>query len=1085
MSIESYLMELVCSTRWICNHLLATGNSTGEPSWVQRYPGDAETAKQALFMLSKTHSHVEDMEEIPEAIVATLCEGALYLLASEVILGHCPPTMHQFLQQTTLQRQQSAAQAQLLLLRWLLTAEILQIDNVMGTIFEDAVTLEDYATDYDAHLAIARYFAQSEPFYLGAHVMILRGLMLHFINDSLQGEDVMNHLQLIAPDIVAGGGASSALMIEDALLLWIRGVLGLFTAELNSAAAKRIVQEICHVDDLYLHTNDGRVLALVIHHYQPALVDLNSVHFATPLSMWQRQDNWAHIIRAAEALGVWVGVFADEMVAHGFVTLQQHLLRIVQDLFLVLACDAEDQYETLRKTIEERGGNHHHNTSAVGSDNVSSLELEGHTTFVDKNVMHSMMITSSTPPPLLKSGASSVSKGRPPTSAAYETVRDTGDHPFDGQQHRETIHSRETIETNSSSPPFPISRDGGDDHQRGGGAAHHDDDGDDDDEPVDVGNQHGDFNFVMTGLFLQGVSIPIQRQKQSVEEEAQVLQPTSAATTQAALLPKSVEILAPPPSTSVLAASSTSVTALPAPSDEPHRSDSPVLVGRSAEFRRLKVREDNAVASSVAHFKDLRGPQRAATTAGGPQHQQPMRKSMVQGSVDVEGIESLLQELAAITNDSSVGKARPIGGGELSDPLAEAREQNHVLRWALEEQKRKVAAMVEKLRLGIRKQEFSAIVKHLKGQKASGAQSHAARLAPSVLRKMSLTGGVAATDVSFAQHDDGPEDAQRIARREDKFRQSMEHVRSSQQRSNIAERIVVSSSTTTAATTTTGKQQNQAEQHQVAPILPQLPASMIAKNARGGLALNFSTGGLAKNIARAALDSPSEQHRDEKSNDDASDGIAPVKLVPLESVRNARKLSTANTVAQQRKRSNSSAEPLADGQGGAEDALGSTNGTASTTTAAAPVVVKIKNNKSVMVLAFKHVLLTGQLNKAPLEKVLKLVSDLTEDGGHQFIVLFKDEFTQQFKGLYTVRPDAVLVRIYGSGPYMAYVGPQPNNENETTLWTQGLPYLFPKFFKFDSGSKTFQQFSAKWVNQAADGVAFAAAKPKMIDRERF
>jgi hypothetical protein len=131
------------------------------------------------------------------------------------------------------------------------------------------------------------------------------------------------------------------------------------------------------------------------------------------------------------------------------------------------------------------------------------------------------------------------------------------------------------------------------------------------------------------------------------------------------------------------------------------------------------------------------------------------------------------------------------------------------------------------------------------------------------------------------------------------------------------------------------------------------------------------------------------------------------------------------------------------------------------------------------------VLLTGQLNKATLDKVLKLIGDLTDDGGHQFVVLFKDEFTQQFKGLYTVRPDAVLVRVYGSGPYMAYAGPQPTNENEAAVWTQGLPYLFPKFFKFDSGSKTFQSFSAKWVNQAADGVAFAAAKPKMIDRERF
>jgi hypothetical protein len=1027
-------------------------------------------------------------------VIATLCDGALYLLVSEAILGRCPPTMHQFLQQTTLQRAQSAVQAQLLLLRWLLTEEILQIDNVMGTIFEDSVTLEDYATDYDAHMAIARYMAQTEPFYLGAHVMVLRGLLLHFINDALQGDDVLNHLQLIAPESIRSS-SDALLTIEDILLLWIRGVLGLFTAELTSVAAKRIVQEINHVDDLYLHTNDGRVIALVVHHYKPSLIDLNLIHLATPLSMWERQENWTHIIRAAEALDVWVGVFADEMVAHGFVTLQQHLLRIVQDLFLVLACDAEEQYESARKAIEEeqlKRPQHEQPNTSLGSN---TSELEGDTIFIGKHVMHSMMIGPSTPPPLLASeedgmiDRKSTTLLEPPAHAqivaSFEMLTGNGDRRFDGV---DAIQSRETIDT--SADEGPASSDNA--PVPGGGSGGNTIDGD---ESIgDVAHQHEDYNIVMTGLFLQGTSIPIRRQEQ-VAVEANEL---SMGRTGPIEAPQYVDVL--PLATSSDEASPQAGPDITDAALQPPRSDSPVLVGRSMELRRQR-REENAVASSVAYFRNMRRavgppglhapPATAAAATGLPMGENhKMRMSMVQGSMDADGIEALLKELVNIPRDpcdilrGAGGNGR--GGNNAVDPLADAREQNHVLRFALDEQRRKVAALVEKFRRGVRKQEYAAIVKHLKAHKRQEAPTNEPVQSFTTMRRSTAA---ALPNISFAKSSGGDanmsiasRDAE-AARCEVALRRSLEHGILQRQQQQQPERFVLSGvgakcGALNDLSTVREEANAAAASSRIEPVLPMDSTTRpeVAKSARGGLALHFSTGGLSKAVVEAALGDSGAPPFTSKA---APSSVPPVvedhyvHLPALEKMRSARKLSLSKGNRRQ-----SETETVDDGSASMTSTL--TNAV----TTVAPVVVKTKNNKSVMVLAFKHVLLTGQLNKVALEKVLALVNDLSEEG-NQFVILFKDEFTQQFKGLYTVRADAVLVRVYGSGPYMAYAGPQPTNDAESTTWTQGLPYLFPKFFKFDSGNKTFQQFSAKWVNQAADGVAFAAAKPKMMDRERF
>ena len=125
------------------------------------------------------------------------------------------------------------------------------------------------------------------------------------------------------------------------------------------------------VSDLYRDTNDGVVLLQALRYYRPDLVagggagaggaaaasdvagggaggtspNANNANAnnapATNISIWQRQENWLGIIRALERLNLWVGVFAEELVAHGTANLQLHVLRVVEEVFCVLARHAE------------------------------------------------------------------------------------------------------------------------------------------------------------------------------------------------------------------------------------------------------------------------------------------------------------------------------------------------------------------------------------------------------------------------------------------------------------------------------------------------------------------------------------------------------------------------------------------------------------------------------------------------------------------------------------------------------------------------------------------------------------------------
>lgn len=1047
-NVEAYLMELVCHTRWLANFLLTQVDDTV----LQRYPRDVESAKQALYSLSKTHSFVDSIAQIPESVVATLSEGALYLLCAEVVLGHCPPTMHQFLQQTILQREQSSTQSQLLLLRWLLTAQLLQIDEMVDMVFDNGKALEDFTTDYDAHIAIAGHLAQSDPFFLGAHVLIVRGLLLHFCSETLQGDDVLSHVQLLSPP---GSSPSPPPLhtIEDALLLWMRTVLSLFSADSVDAASptgsrtRLMAAEVRHVDDLYLHTNDGRVIALVVHHYQPDLLPLSQVHLETPLSVWQRQDNWTSIIRATEALGIWVGVFADELVAHGFSTLQLHVLRLVQELFLVLASGAEEKYEVMRRQVAASSAASAANTS----QQLEGEELEGDTTFVKPNVLHSVML-----PP---GGAAPVSglANYEPFYATHEgTVFD------DGSQSRERLFTASTAPPNSArtAPEEIVTEDqlSPEEHEPS------------DHDLSQEQHLHGgeeNFNIVMTGLFLQGVSLPIRRQPLPEEEHRT---DADQSTTTATILTTT----AAPPTLS-LSSVHEPVSAVP------QHSVSPVRNSRSSVDGLRRSSHQSAVASSLAHFKDVRQSLHASRPGA----------SVVQGSMDSEGMQKLLEELAGVGQSLAHDDPR---AAVSTDGL---REQNTQLKLALQEQQRRVQEMLLRLRAGLSKHEFSAIVKCLTPGQGSGAVALRQRSNADPLRiSYAAVGTQVSCDWTQQQLPTGSPSHTLT-----KLRSSLDALRGSRTQLPPG-RLVVSGAGKSVDTS--------AQQPNVASSLVGLVTSPLTKvggsdpplvTSKGGVALQFSFGDLKKSMNPRSEENTTKLLKSGAAKKhtvaDAAASSAPVELASLASLRQRAAQKTASTAAASRAPVDVSSPAVAvdDGSCSTPQSLANTVGATSSSSAlyqqssaanVAPVQIKVKSNKAVMTLAFKHVLLTGTLNKANLDKVLKIITDATnDDNNQQFVVSFKDEFTQQFRGLYVVKPDGMLHRVYGVGPLVAYAGPQPQSEAEAAEWTQGQPYLFPKFFKFDSGSKAFQLLPSKWVNQAADGVAFAAAKPKVVDRDRW
>lgn len=361
----------------------------------------------------------------------------------------------------------TASQAMLLLVRWLTTERIVLLADLQQTLhvdgpsprrgphpsrlpFEEGETAlgsvrgsgrDSHAgsTEFAEHGIMAARLAQLAPFYLGAHVLVTRSLLLYHTCSLVQLEDVVAHSRKLAQPLSRSAAArvmSTATTLESALLQWMRTALALveagFTTEtvnnvspsssssssssgtnetpaghpaplhrhhhrngghhlhrrhsaqpLEQRALLRAVRVACRVSDFSAAVENGCAVCVTLHYYQPGLLPLDDIAFPEhvvvrsdapadrthPSSGTQRRRrsprqtrrsapqsqyevalrNWTLLLHRCEVLGIAPSVTAEEVTRHGRSALPLHVLRLVQELFAVVATHAE---ENLRVSID-------------------------------------------------------------------------------------------------------------------------------------------------------------------------------------------------------------------------------------------------------------------------------------------------------------------------------------------------------------------------------------------------------------------------------------------------------------------------------------------------------------------------------------------------------------------------------------------------------------------------------------------------------------------------------------------------------------------------------------------------------------
>lgn len=257
-------------------------------------------------------------------------------------------------------------QAMTLLLRWLTLESVVVSEELADTLQLPELAADTAMRSARSHgsgrsstkklrvfRVAAERLAQLSPFYLGAHVLVTRSLLMQYTCTLLPIRSIAEHAGRLRTDRHA-----DIRTVEDALLLWMRSVVFLVKERESSHGAVAGVPSL-HWSawrgwlqlqrDFYKAIYDGVGFCIILYFYQPAIISLGAVYFPDPctiteknLSVEKCRKNWDMVLSAMARVGVWVGLTADEMV-YCADTLQLHLLRIAVELFAALATHAEEE----------------------------------------------------------------------------------------------------------------------------------------------------------------------------------------------------------------------------------------------------------------------------------------------------------------------------------------------------------------------------------------------------------------------------------------------------------------------------------------------------------------------------------------------------------------------------------------------------------------------------------------------------------------------------------------------------------------------------------------------------------------------
>ncbi|KAK7200559.1 hypothetical protein NESM_000111600 [Novymonas esmeraldas] len=337
------------------------------------------------------------------------------------------------------------AQATLLLLRWLFSEGVLSEEELVATVETEeyagggggvsAARAGAAATEperFDQHQQLAQRLASMVPFYLGAHLLVTRSLLLQYCATLLTVEAVMHHVTHLRSATAAPLSHHTVTpppcSVEAALLEWFQAVMDVTTASDSSAAPAGDLLRQCPAlhsfaqrgpfcrdvadpteRDFFRLVQSGECVCVALLFYAPDAVPLADLataiaaaerraHADADSGAWleqlHRQQShcyWSAAIAAARRLGVSVLLTAEEVVSHGRTALPLQLFRVVQQLFAVLATNAEEDVRVSADTawweqmssrdgltaLTGAGAYERHHDATAGSSLRSSTHLPG------------------------------------------------------------------------------------------------------------------------------------------------------------------------------------------------------------------------------------------------------------------------------------------------------------------------------------------------------------------------------------------------------------------------------------------------------------------------------------------------------------------------------------------------------------------------------------------------------------------------------------------------------------------------------------------------------------------------------------
>ncbi|TPP41969.1 hypothetical protein CGC20_27555 [Leishmania donovani] len=421
-NVDLYVLEYMVNMRWLLRYAAHELDPTVEqqyPDFVAR------VVQLDMVLSNTTFEHSCTLGDVPFGIVRLAREAVLYLLVSDHLLGGCPPTMHPFLQRAVVadeemlklaevEVQGKEAQAMLLLLRWLFSEGVLSEDDVLATVEMDrpddgsvntqAGPPAPAATGYERfrrHQKLARHLAQLVPFYFGAHLLLSRSLLLQYCSTLLTRDAVMHHVAHLRSVVSRAAPRLSAVpppsSVEGALLEWLQVVVDSINASEDGAVVLARLQDCSALRafiqhgpfcedvmdpadrDFFRLVQSGESVCVALLFYYPDAVPLPGLSMALRAaenSVARREDTdaglellhqhlslcyWTAILAAARQLGVWTLLRAEEIVRYGRTALPLHLFCLIQQLFAVLATNAEEDVRVSADTawweqMESRDG---------------------------------------------------------------------------------------------------------------------------------------------------------------------------------------------------------------------------------------------------------------------------------------------------------------------------------------------------------------------------------------------------------------------------------------------------------------------------------------------------------------------------------------------------------------------------------------------------------------------------------------------------------------------------------------------------------------------------------------------------------